>query len=89
MTLCEPCVCEVCQLDKKREVNGKSRELVHELTCNGTDAMKGWNVRDGKVCGDKYIRVTSRSLAERVGEHINNCKNGRRKMCCGDTRRSQ
>ena len=39
----EPCACEVCQLDKKREVDCKRRELVYELT------------RDGKVCGDYYI----------------------------------
>ena len=67
----EPCVCEVCQLDKKRKVNCKSRELVYELTCDGT--------RDGKVCGDRYIGETSRSLGERVGEHINDCKGRKEK----------
>ena len=31
-------------------------------------------MRDGKICGDKYIGETSLSLAERVGKHINDCK---------------
>ena len=31
-------------------------------------------MRDGKICGEKYIGETSRSLAERVGEHINDWK---------------
>ena len=39
---------------------------VYELTCDG--------IRSGKICGGKYIGKTSRSLAERVGEHINDCK---------------
>ena len=60
------CECEVCQLGKKGEINCKGRELVYELTCDG--------MKDGKICGEKYIGETSRSLAERVGEHINDCK---------------
>ena len=31
-------------------------------------------MRDGKIRGDKYIVEISRSLAERVGEHIRNGK---------------
>ena len=64
-------VCEVCQLDKKREINCKSIELVYKLTCDGT--------RDGRVCGDKYIGETFRSLDGRVGEHINECKGRKEK----------
>ena len=35
----QQCECEVFQLDKKGEVNGKCRELVYELNCD--------RVRDG------------------------------------------
>ena len=73
------CECEVFQLGKKGEVNGKCRELVYELTCD--------RVKDGKICGDKYIGDTYReyigdtigSLSERLGEHINDCKAGKGK----------
>ena len=56
------CRCNVCQLGENGNVNCKSRELVYELTCNGMD--------DGKLCDQKYIGETSRSLAERISEHI-------------------
>ena len=62
----EICRCEICQLNGKGEVNCKTRELVYELTCAG--------MKNGKVCGEKYIGETSRSLDERIGEHIGDLK---------------
>ena len=31
-------------------------------------------MKNGKVCGEKYIGETSRSLDERIGEHIGDLK---------------
>ena len=65
------CTCEVCRLSEKGEVNCKGRELVYELTCEG--------VKDGNICGQKYIGETSRSLAERIGEHIGDLRERKEK----------
>ena len=47
-------------------LNCKGRKLVYQSTCD--------RMRDGKIYGDRYIGETFRSLAERVGKQINNCK---------------
>ena len=65
------CTCQICNLSEKGEVNCKSRELVYELTCDG--------LKDGEVCGQKYIGETSRSLAERIGEHIGDLRERKEK----------
>ena len=71
------CRCEICQLNRKGEVNCRNRELVYELTCDG--------MKNGKECGKKYIGETSRSLAERIGEHISDLKRNKEKVSFGDT----
>ena len=59
---CRKSSCQVCKLDCK--FSCKTRETVYRITCCGTDI-------DGQECqGVVYEGETSRSIAERFGEHM-------------------
>ena len=72
---CKKSSCQVCKLDCK--FSCKTRESVYRITCDGTDV-------NGQKCeGVVYEGETSRSIAERFGEHMaaltSNSENTRKK----------
>ena len=57
---CKQNDCKTYQLNPK--ANCKSRDIVYRITCAGSHEEN---------CGEAYIGESSRSLGERINEHIN------------------